>query len=259
VLQPLKLKDPVFLEELNTINADLQVVVAFRMLPEEVWNKPPLGTFNLHGSLLPQYRGAAPINWAIINGEKRTGVTTFFLNHEIDKGSLIYAREIEIGENENAGDIHDRLMVTGAELVVDTIRDIAAGKVHPVDQSRLGVHEPLKPAPKIFKNDCRINWNKSVNHLHNFIRGLSPYPAAWSELKSPEGEVTVVKVYAATPAIKQHDLEPGSIETDGKNYLKIAAIDGYMEIIELQQEARRKMRTTDFLRGFSGIENYQFV
>jgi methionyl-tRNA formyltransferase len=259
VLQPLKLKDPGFLEELNTINADLQVIVAFRMLPEEVWSRPPLGTFNLHASLLPQYRGAAPINWAIINGEKRTGVTTFFLNHEIDKGSVIYTREIEIGENENAGDIHDRLMVIGAELVIDTIRDIAAGKVDPLDQSGLPIQEPLKAAPKIFKNDCRINWNKNVLELHNFIRGLSPYPAAWSELKSPQGEVTVVKVYAATTGIKQHNLEAGSIETDGKNYLKIVADGGYMEILELQLQARRKMSTTDFLRGFPGIENYRFV
>ncbi len=178
VLQPLKLKEPDFLEALRKWNADLQVIVAFRMLPEEVWAMPPLGTFNLHASLLPQYRGAAPINWAIMNGETKTGVTTFFLNHEIDKGSLIDFEETPIGENENAGDVHDRLMETGARLVVKTIEAIANGQVKPVEQSHSGLPEPLRPAPKIFKNDCRITWNTEVKKIHDFIRGTESIPCS---------------------------------------------------------------------------------
>ena len=258
VLQPLKLKDPVFINELSEFQADLQVIVAFRMLPEEVWSMPALGTFNLHASLLPQYRGAAPINWAIINGEKKTGVTTFFLNHEIDKGSVIHMQELQIGENDNAGDIHDRLMVVGAELVVKTIRDIATGSVQTVEQHLLDIQEPLKPAPKIFKDDCRMNWNRDVKTLHNFIRGLSPYPAAWSEI-GKNNETLTVKIFEATPEIKAHNLEPGTILSDGKSKLMVAASDGLIHISNLQLQAKRRMPVDEFLRGFQSITDFRFV
>lgn len=259
VLQPLKLKDPAFLDELRNFKADLQVIVAFRMLPVEVWSMPPLGTFNLHASLLPQYRGAAPINWAIINGESKTGITTFFLNHEIDKGSIIYTRETPIDENENAGDIHDRLMVMGAGLVVDTIRDIAAGKIKPVEQDHIVLPGPVKPAPKIFKDDCRIRWNKDVKQIHDFIRGLSPYPAAWTEMQSGQGETIAVKIFSARPEPAESLPEPGTIESDGKRFLKVATANGFINILQLQQQARKQMNTEDFLRGFAGIENWKFV
>jgi methionyl-tRNA formyltransferase len=258
VLQPLKLKDPEFLQNLKKLNADLQVIVAFRMLPEEVWNMPPLGTFNLHASLLPQYRGAAPINWAVINGESKTGVTTFFLNHEIDKGSVLHKREIVIGENENAGNIHDRLMIIGAELVVETIRDIAHGKAKPVEQELLPVSEQLNPAPKIFKEDCRIIWNLGVRHLHNFIRGLSPYPTAWSNIVSASGERFNVKIFAASPEEKDHVLEPGSIISDRKNNIQVAASGGFIHIHQIQLQGKKQMPVADFLRGFPEINDYRF-
>lgn len=199
VLQPLKLKDPDFLEALLNWQADLQVIVAFRMLPEEVWNMPALGTFNLHASLLPQYRGAAPINWAVMNGETKTGVTTFFLNHEIDKGSVIYQEETPIGPEETAGDVHDRLMVIGAELVVRTIKDIAAGKAAALEQHFMEFETLLHPAPKLFKSDCKIDWLRDSLSLYNFIRGLSPHPASWCELLTTRGEVQKVKIFFARP------------------------------------------------------------
>jgi methionyl-tRNA formyltransferase len=251
VLQPLKLKDPDFLNELKSLDAGLQVIVAFRMLPEEVWNMPPLGTFNLHASLLPQYRGAAPINWAIINGEKKTGVTTFFLNHEIDKGSVIHRRETEIGENENAGDIHDRLMVMGAELAVKTIRDILSGKSGTVAQDLITEPGELRPAPKIFREDCRIRWNQDSMKIHNFIRGLSPFPAAWTEFQSANGEITGMKIYEARPEKELHQLPPGTIVTDGRSFLKVAVIDGFVQILKLQQQARKQMGVEEFLRGMN--------
>ena len=193
VLQPLKLKDPDFLEALRKWQADLQVIVAFRMFPEEVWSMPPLGTFNLHASLLPQYRGAAPINWAVMNGETKTGVTTFFLNHEIDKGSVILREETAISPDETAGDVHDRLMVIGAELVVKTIEGIASGKAGAIDQQLMENTAPLRPAPKLFKSDCKIDWNRDSVSIYNFIRGLSPHPAAWSELQTPVGKCSRLK------------------------------------------------------------------
>jgi methionyl-tRNA formyltransferase len=258
VLQPLKLKDPEFLKVLQDLQADLQVIVAFRMLPEEVWNMPPLGTFNLHASLLPQYRGAAPINWAVINGETRTGVTTFFLNSEIDKGSVLFTEETEIGSDENAGDIHDRLMVMGSGLVVRTIDAIAEGSAIPQAQHLIDIREPLKPAPKIFKNDCRIRWNENVLKLHNFIRGLSPFPTAWSELENQQGELLTVKVYAAKPVSANHGLKAGTISTDGKTYLRVAAADGFIEIEKIQLQAKKQMNIDDFLRGFPAIKGYYF-
>lgn len=251
VLQPLKLKDPEFLLKLRNLKADLQVIVAFRMLPEEVWSMPRLGTFNLHASLLPQYRGAAPINWAVMNGETITGVTTFFLNHEIDKGSVIYTEETIIGVNDNAGDIHDKLMVIGAQLVIRTIEAIAQGNVKAVEQQHLEAPGILKPAPKIFKNDCRIIWNSNVKKIHDFIRGLSPYPTAWSEMITGQGEILNVKIYSGVPVEMQHQHSPGVIETDGKTYLRVACTDGFLNIESIQLQGKKQMPVTEFLRGFS--------
>lgn len=258
VLQPLKLKDPEFLSTLRQINADLQVIVAFRMLPEEVWNMPPLGTFNLHASLLPQYRGAAPINWAVINGEKKTGVTTFFLNHEIDKGSVIYRKEVLIGEDDTAGDIHDLLMKIGAELVVQTIRDIAADNVKPIEQHDIEPNSTLFPAPKIFKNDCRINWSETTHTIHNLVRGLSPYPAAWSELYHTSGTPLLVKIYRGHPVLGNPASAAGTIISDGKSSLKVSASDGYYQIDTIQLQGKKQMATADFLRGFPDILHYCF-
>jgi methionyl-tRNA formyltransferase len=258
VLQPLKLKDPVFLRNLYSLQADLQVIVAFRMLPEEVWSMPRLGTFNLHASLLPQYRGAAPINWAIINGETKTGVTTFFLNHEIDKGSVIFTKETVIGESETAGDVHDRLMVIGAQLVLRTIESIAKGIAMTVEQHLLNLTEPLKPAPKIFKNDCRIQWNNEIQKLHNHIRGLSPYPTAWSEIVTGKGENLTVKIYSVTPIRKQHLLDTGVIETDGKSFLWIAALDGFISIDIIQLQGKKQMPVAEFLHGFPQAADCRF-
>ncbi|MGD9928614.1 MAG: methionyl-tRNA formyltransferase [Mangrovibacterium sp.] len=255
IMQPEKLKNPDFIAELESLKADLQVVVAFRMLPEVVWRMPRLGTFNLHGSLLPQYRGAAPLNWAVINGEKETGVTTFLLSHEIDTGAILFREKITIGENDTVGDIHDRLMEIGADLVVKTVDALAFGEYTPVEQGTIDEGE-LKPAPKIFKEDCRIDWTKPGVQIRNLIRGLSPYPAAWTEFKASEGQTLAMKVYSA-------DLEtgpsaqPGSIQTDGKNYLKVATADGWLAITDLQLAGKKRMNTVEFLRGFHGIENAQ--
>ncbi len=251
VLQPLKLKDPDFLEALRKWQADLQVIVAFRMLPEEVWSMPPLGTFNLHASLLPQYRGAAPINWAVMNGETKTGVTTFFLNHEIDKGSVILREETSISPDETAGDVHDRLMVIGAELVVKTIEGIASGKAGAIDQQLMENTAPLRPAPKLFKSDCKIDWNRDSVSISNFIRGLSPHPAAWSELQTPGGEVLKVKVFFAR-LVNVHGVQnPGTPATDNRNYLHVSTGDGTIAIERIQLEGKKQMNIPEFLHGFS--------
>jgi methionyl-tRNA formyltransferase len=258
VLQPLKLKDPEFLKDLQNLKADLQVIVAFRMLPEEVWQMPRLGTFNLHASLLPHYRGAAPINWAVINGETKTGITTFFINHEIDKGLVIFTEETIIGDNETAGDVHNRLMVLGAQLVIKTIASIAGGTARTIDQHHLIVSEPLKPAPKIFKNDCKISWNNNIKKLHDLIRGLSPYPTAWSELITCNGEILIVKIYSGTPVKKQPQQRPGTIETDEKSFLRVAALDGFINIESIQLQGKKQMAVAEFLRGFPQIKECRF-
>lgn len=258
VFQPLKLKDSGFLKALQALQADLQVVVAFRMLPEEVWSMPKLGTFNLHASLLPHYRGAAPINWAVMNGETHTGVTTFFINHEIDKGSVILAEETYIGPEETAGDVHDRLMSIGARLVVKTVEVIASGQVKSFEQDQMPREDVLKAAPKIFKHDCRINWDTSVDTLYNFIRGLSPFPTAWSELIIGSGDILTVKVYYGTILRRAHCHEPGAIETDGKSYLSVAAGNGYINIESLQLQGKRRMAVAEFLRGFPLIRACTF-
>ncbi len=242
VLQPEKLKNPQFLDELKSYRADLQVVVAFRMLPELVWNMPRLGTFNLHGSLLPQYRGAAPINWAVINGDTETGVTTFFIQQEIDTGNIIFAEKQAILPEDNAGTVHDKLMELGANLVVKTVRAIESGSYPQIPQE---MHTTLKPAPKIFKETCQINWQWSAERVHNFVRGLSPYPAAWTILNDK-----TCKIYK-TEIIERGDIATeGEFLTDGKNYLIFKTADKWLSIKELQIEGKKKMGIEEFLRGY---------
>lgn len=249
VLQPEKLKSPDFIEELRSLKADLQIVVAFRMLPEVVWAMPRLGTFNLHAALLPQYRGAAPINWAIINGDTQTGITTFFLDKNIDTGSVIQRVPIPILDTDNAEDVHDKLMHLGAELVVETVNNIIAGTVEPIPQSELETNEPLRPAPKIFKDTCRIDWAQGVKRTYDFIRGLSPYPAAWTELLH-EGKALVLKIFASEKEFCQPREQESSVVTDGKTYFKVVLPDGYLSITSLQLSGKRRMNIADFLRGF---------
>lgn len=241
VLQPEKLKNPEFLAELKSFQADLQVVVAFRMLPEVVWNMPSKGTINLHGSLLPQYRGAAPINHAIINGEKESGVTTFFLTHEIDTGDIILSDRAPIGDDETAGELHDKLMVIGANLLVKTVTAIANGDFteQPQPQSN-----ELKHAPKIFKEDCKIDWNNSSAKIHNLIRGLSPYPTAFTLLNDK-----TLKIFKAEPEDKVPGIAAGGFLTDGKTYLKFATKDGFIKLLDIQFEGKKRMLIEDFLRG----------
>ncbi len=249
VLQPEKLKDEQFLEQLEALNADLQIVVAFRMLPEVVWNMPHLGTFNLHASLLPQYRGAAPINWAVINGEKETGVTTFFLNHQIDTGEVIKQVKVQIADDECVGDVHDKLMTIGAKLVTDTVDHIIDGTLHTIDQDLLvGENVELKPAPKIFRDTCRINWNASQKKVYDFIRGLSPYPAAWTVLNNG-GKVMDMKIYASEKGLLEKGLKPGTVKTDGKCNLQVATDDGWISLKTLQIAGKKRMDIADFLLG----------
>ena len=249
VLQPIKLKDPEFLEALRKLQADLQVVVAFRMLPEVVWNMPRLGTINVHGSLLPQYRGAAPINWAIINGEKMTGVTTFKLQHEIDTGNLLLQESMPIGENETAGELHDRMKDLGAEVLVRTIKGVAEGTLKETPQiapeNKSGTLSTLKHAPKIFTETCKIDWNQPVDAVHNLVRGLSPFPGAFSFFQDK-----LLKIYRSEKEYTNLGVPPGTWETDGKTFLKCAAKDGYLLIKELQPEGKKKMPVDAFLRGY---------
>jgi len=258
ILQPEKLKNPEFLSELKKLDVDLQVVVAFRMLPEVVWAMPRLGTFNLHGSLLPQYRGAAPLNWAIINGEKETGVTTFLLDHQIDTGKILFKESTPIGENETAGDVHDRLMDIGANLVLKTVDAIASGNINPVGQDGLIAGEKeLKHAPKIYKDDCRIDWRKDAGTIRNFIRGLSPFPAAWAILENKgTGVKASLKIFFAEKETGSNLPAPGTVCSDGKNYLKIACRDGWLKITDLQLEGKKRMKIGEFLRGFKTPEEY---
>lgn len=244
VLQPTNLKSPDFLEQLKKIAADLQVVVAFRMLPEVVWNMPPLGTINLHASLLPQYRGAAPINWAIINGEKETGVTTFKLQHAIDTGNILLQQKIKIENEDNAGAIHDKLMKAGAALILDTVNGLESGNLKEVQQGTLARDEELKHAPKIFNEDCEINWNNSTVDIYNLIRGLSPYPGAFFFLRDKR-----IKVLEADMEIADSDLLPGNYHTDRKTFLKFATSDGFIFIKKLKPEGKSAMDIKDFLRG----------
>jgi methionyl-tRNA formyltransferase len=244
ILQPTNLKSPEFQAELRALEADLQIVVAFRMLPEAVWNMPPIGTFNLHASLLPNYRGAAPINWAIINGEKETGITTFFLKHEIDTGSIIFQEKVEILSEDDLGSLYEKLMERGANLVLKTVEAIAADEVMAItqDESKAQHH-----APKIFKETGEINWTNSAESIHNLIRGLSPYPAAWTTLQGKNCKIFKSKVDPDSGKVKA----TGELLTDGKNFLKIQSGAGVLEIIELQLEGKKRMKIDDFLRGYS--------
>lgn len=257
VLQPEKLKDETFLEQLRALHADLQIVVAFRMLPEVVWNMPRFGTFNLHASLLPQYRGAAPINWAVINGDTETGVTTFFLAHEIDTGKIIRQKHLPIADTDDVGIVHDALMKIGAGLVTETVDLLLEGKADAVPQEEF-IKDPaeLRPAPKIFKDTCRINWNQPLKKIYDFVRGLSPYPAAWTELVSLDGSRTALKIYKTEKRPASHNHPVGSIHTDGKSYIDIAVEDGYIRLLSLQLAGKKRMEAKDFLNGFKQIENY---
>lgn len=250
VLQPEKLKDEQFLAELRELKADLQIVVAFRMLPEVVWNMPPMGTFNLHASLLPQYRGAAPINWAVINGDTETGITTFFLKHEIDTGEIIDQVRVPIADTDNVEIVHNRLMMLGGDLVLKTVDAILDGNVKTTPQEELAQIEELRPAPKIFKETCRIDWTQGVKKVYDFVRGLSPYPAAWTELHQGEQAPVMLKIFETEKQYCSHNYQPGSIDTDKKTYFRIATTDGYLNIRSLQLAGKKRMEVTDFLRGY---------
>ncbi|NUM50291.1 MAG: methionyl-tRNA formyltransferase [Flavobacteriales bacterium] len=250
ILQPAHLKDSKFIDELKELEADLQIVVAFRMLPEIVWAMPPLGTFNLHASLLPQYRGAAPINWAIINGEKETGLTTFFLQHEIDTGKIILQQKVPILANETAGDLHDKLKIIGANIVLETVKQIDSGKINLIDQKNVLLNTELKIAPKIFKENCKINWTLSAEKINNLIRGLSPFPGAYTLLKENESStIVLLKIYKAIFSLTPSPSPVGKIETDNKSYLHIYASLGYIQIEELQLEGKKRLSVKEFLKG----------
>jgi len=254
VLQPVSLKDEAFIEELRAFNAQLFIVIAFRMLPEAVWQMPPLGTFNLHASLLPRYRGAAPINWAVMHGDTETGVTTFFLKHEIDTGDVIQQRSCPIGRHDNVEAVHDRLMVMGADMVLETVDAIIAGTVKPIPQEQmLTAGQQPTPAPKIFKDTCRVDWNRPAEDLYNHIRGLSPYPAAWTTMTDDTGNSTTLKLYETGEPEAFNCGEkpvPGTIKADRKT-LRIACADGWLQVLSLQQSGKKRMDTDAFLRGFT--------
>lgn len=259
VLQPANLKDESFLEELRSLGADLQIVVAFRMLPEKVWDMPPLGTYNLHASLLPHYRGAAPINWAIINGEKETGVTTFKLKHEIDTGSILMQQKVPIGPEMTAGELHDVMMRVGAELLLESVKKIETGEVELKEQrTLLKPGEEAKHAPKIFKENCRVDWSLEGEQIHNLVRGLSPYPCAWTELLNGDKKTTF-KLYRTRFEKGITGAVPGAIFCDGKKELKVACTDGFIYVQELQMEGKKKLLTEEFLRGYSFPNEVKFA
>ena len=255
ILQPEKLKNEAFLEELKSYQADLQIVVAFRMLPEAVWNMPKFGTFNLHASLLPQYRGAAPINWAIINGEKETGATTFFLTHEIDTGKIILQKKIKIEAADNAETIHDNLMVMGAKMVTETVDLLLDDKINAIPQDKFFQSETeLKSAPKIFKESCELKFDLLVEQAYNFIRGLSPYPTAWINIHFPQSrgfgtEPVILKVFKIIPECTNHNYSIGELIIDGKKTAKIALKDGFLHLLEIQAPGKKRMKIGDFLNG----------
>ena len=254
VLQPEKLKIEEFVAELRSLNADLQIVVAFRMLPEVVWSMPRLGTFNLHASLLPQYRGAAPINWAVINGDTETGITTFFLKHEIDTGEVIDQVRVPIADTDNVEVVYERLMRLGGDLVLKTVDAILEGSVKTIPQEELAQVGELRPAPKIFKETCRIDWTIGVKRIYDFVRGLSPYPAAWTELYQEGTDPVMLKIFETEKLFCEHSLAPGTIVTDCKTYFKIASSDGYVNVLSLQLAGKKRMEINDFLRGYRHTE-----
>ena len=252
LLQPERLKNPQFVEELRSLKADLQIVIAFRMLPEVVWNMPPLGTFNLHASLLPKYRGAAPINWAVINGETETGVTTFFLKHEIDTGDIIQQRRIPIGDNDNVGIVHDKLMMMGADMVIETVDAIINGTVKPIPQDELcKAGTDASSVPKIFKDTCKIDWDKTMHEVRNLVRGLSPYPAAWAEITDSTGITHTAKIFEVSLTDEPQAGRPaGEMWSDKSGRLLVACRDGVISIDQLQLAGKKRMSAADFLRGF---------
>jgi methionyl-tRNA formyltransferase len=260
VLQPEKLKSPDFLAELHDLQPDLIVVAAFRMLPEQVWKLPPLGTINLHASLLPQYRGAAPINRVLMNGETETGLTTFFIEKEIDTGKIILQETVPVDPDEDAGRLHDKMMNAGAALLVRTVRAIAAGNPPLIDQSALiREQDELKTAPKIFTEDCRVDWDQETEVVYNHIRGLSPYPAAWTILKNQAGEEKILKIFAAEREILPVNEKPGTLLTDDENALEIACRNGIIRLIRIQLEGKKKMDTPEFLRGLKDVSEFQII
>jgi len=258
ILQPTNLKSPEFIEELKALQADIYIVVAFRMLPEMVWSIPHKGTVNLHASMLPDYRGAAPINWAIINGEIVTGVTTFFIEKEIDTGKIIFTEKVSIGPEMTAGELHDKLMVKGAELLVKTVDSISRNEYPSIAQQDILSKKDLHVAPKISKEDCRIDWNKDGKSIFNLIRGMSPYPTAWTEIKRNE-DLVGLKIFEAGFEKQSHSINVGEIITDHKKSLKISINDGFIIIKEIQQSGKKRMNIEEFLKGFQGIENYKLL
>jgi len=256
VLQPEKLKDENFLIQLKSLRPDLQIIVAFRMLPEVVWKLPALGTFNLHGSLLPRYRGAAPLNWAIMNGDTESGVTTFLLKQEIDTGNILFQEKVPISPDETVGELHDQLMSIGAQLVIKTVDALAEGTAIPIPQQQLPFEPEKLHAPKIFKEDCRINWSSDILTIHNKIRGLSPYPTTWTELNAPYKENISLKIFRALPEQKAHNYNPGTILSDQKKWMKIACADGFLSVTDLQLAGKKRMGIEEFLRGFPNVESY---
>jgi methionyl-tRNA formyltransferase len=259
IFQPSNLKDEAFIEELKGLHADLFLVVAFRMLPEAVWRIPRKGTINLHGSLLPQYRGAAPINWAIINGEKTTGVTTFFINEKIDTGNILFSEEIAISEDESAGELHDKMMQIGALLLEKTTNKVLNDNYKEINQSEIGKNANLRPAPKIFKEDCKLSISDNTVNFYNKIRGLSPYPASFIELVSEKNEHYFLKIFKAKKEISKHKLLVGSILTDKKTHLSIVLIDGFVHLQEIQLTSKKKMSISEFLRGFQIDERWSIM
>ncbi len=252
LMQPVNLKDPVFVDELRSLKADLFIVIAFRMLPQVVWQMPPLGTFNLHASLLPRYRGAAPINWAVINGDTETGVTTFFLKHEIDTGDILRQERVDISPDDNVGTVHDRLMLLGADLTIDTVEHILDGTLVPVPQDTLLGGEEPTPAPKIFKETCRIDWNCPAEKIHNLVRGLSPYPAAWTELQTVEAEPLSVKIFE-THITDRPSRRPGNVTVEA-GHMYVSAADTDIEILSLQPQGKKRMAAGDWLRGLRSTD-----
>lgn len=258
ILQPERLRDEAFVEAMRALEPDLGIVIAFRMLPEVIWAMPRLGTFNLHASLLPEYRGAAPINWAVINGETETGITTFLLNHEIDKGAIIGQKREPITEDDTVGTMYDKLMTSGCDLVVETVERVAAGDYEAREQMHID-ETTLKPAPKIFKDDCRIDWSWEGRRIVNFVRGLSPYPAAWTPMYMDGEERGSAKIFRVTFSASEHKRTVGTVESDGKSSLRVACQDGWVEIHELQVAGKRRMAVRDLLLGLRNIEDYTFA
>ena len=258
ILQPERLRDEAFVEAMRALEPDLGIVIAFRMLPEVIWAMPRLGTFNLHASLLPEYRGAAPINWAVINGERETGITTFLLNHEIDKGAIIGQKREPITDDDTVGTMYDKLMRSGCDLVVETVERVATGNYEAREQMHID-EATLKPAPKIFKDDCRIDWSWEGRRIVNFVRGLSPYPAAWTPMYIDGEERGSAKIFRVTFSAAEHKHKAGTVESDGKSSLRVACQDGWVEIHELQVAGKRRMAVRDLLLGLRNIEDYTFA